>query len=215
LTDFGLGPREWSPRWGKGTVDDVRREIVKWMESKDLYHDVHVYTQEEWQKRGEKFGNTGILTITAEGPFYQVMNYPESKADVRLIDEFNAFMDKLGFWTEQGYAWTWHLYPKESGPTMGEGETGKPLLTVLGIIATTRPRTVFRQADRYFSLQDLAGQVRRDIKKSADAKEALEAPIYSFEKDENEDFIIYRKEEGKQKVTFVEARSKVRTDPWG
>jgi len=215
VTDFGLGPREWSPRWGKDTLENLRREIGMWLKARDLDHGVRIYTQEEWKRRGEKYGNDAVLTMTAEGTFNHIMNYPESRADFKIINDFVALLAKLGFWSEQGYSWTWHLYPMETGPVMGEVETKRPLLTVLGSVAETRPRAVFRQADRYFPLHDLIRQVRKEINRATGAKDALEAPIYSAELDENDDFIIYREEGGKKKVTFVEARSKVPTDPWG
>lgn len=215
MTDFRAGPREWSPRYGKGTIEDVAREILRWLKEKDLAYGVTLYSQDDWKKRGEKYGNDAVLTLTAEGTFNHIMNYPESKADFRIVDQFNELLDRLGLWGEQGYSWTWHLYPKESGSTLGETEAKRPLLTVLSSVADTRPRAVFKQADRYFPLHDLISQVRREINRATGAKDALEAPVYSAEIDANDDFIIYRQEGGKKKVTFVEARSKVPTDPWG
>ena len=215
MTDFGLGPREWSPRWGENTLEDLQRRILVWLKERDLEHGVTIYSQDKWKERGEKYGNDALFTLTAEGTFNHIMNYPEGKAAFKIIDDWNAFLDTLGVWAEQGYSWTWHFYPTEKGPSMGESGEGKPLLTVLGRIAETRPKTVFRQADRYFSLKDLIDQVRRDAKKSATARAALEAPVYTAEADASDDLIIYRVEAGQKKVTFVEARSKVPTDPWG
>lgn len=213
---MAIGPREWSPRFSGRTREGIKKQVEDWLENYELSRGVRVYTQQEWIKRGERYGNDAVVTITAEGTFNHIMNYPESREDIRLIEKFKSFLDHLGLWSEQGFSWTWHLYAKEeTGPIMGEAEPKKPLLTLLSSIAMTRPRLVLRQADRYFSIADVIAQARRDRKKSEKAREVLDAPIYSAEQDPQDNLIIWRDEEGQRKVTFVEARSTVKTDPWG
>jgi hypothetical protein len=68
----------------------------------DFGEDTHVFTQEEWRKRGEAYGNNAPFVITTEGPFYDIYNYgtlPETR------DRFDAIAAKHGYYFEPAYAW--------------------------------------------------------------------------------------------------------------
>jgi ubiquitin-protein ligase len=90
-----------------------RRAIEQYLQSRELSHDSHVYTQEEWRARGEKYGNEAPLTITTEGPLYALLNRGDWETAADELADFNRFLESLGLYYELGYAWTVHLYPTE------------------------------------------------------------------------------------------------------
>ena len=206
------GPREWSPRPVEKWALDVKAKIEEWLKDNQVSTDAHVYTNKEWNDRGEKYGNNAVLTIAAEGPFYRMMNYAEHWSDRVLQEKFSKFLDRLNLWYEQGYAWTWHLYPK-SEAKMGEGVAKKPLLTVLSTIQFTQPRMVLMQGRSYFRIEDLIDQARRDAANDETARVSLEAQIYSAEKGPDGKLVIWRDASGGRKATFVEPGSTQVTDP--
>lgn len=56
--------------------------------------------------------NSDFLTMTFEGPFYDVINYflPAPKYCDKLIEEFNDILKKYNKYYELGYAWSLALY---------------------------------------------------------------------------------------------------------
>lgn len=55
--------------------------------------------------------HSDFLTMTFEGPFYDVINYYLStKYCDKLIEEFNDILKKYKKYYEQGYAWSLALY---------------------------------------------------------------------------------------------------------
>lgn len=206
------GPREWSPRKPEKRTLEIKSKIQEWMDDNKLSRDAHIYTPKEWEDRGEKYGEGSLLTIAAEGSFYRVMNDPESWSDKRLREQFVQMLNRMGLWFEQGYSWTWHIYPKDS-VTMGESVQKKPLLTVLSTIQFTQPRMVLMQGRSYFRIEDLIDQARRDAANDAAARASLEAQIYSAEKGPDGKLVIWRDAAGGRKATFVEPGSTEVTDP--
>lgn len=95
----------------------------------------------------------------------------------------------------------------------GLGRAGVPILTLLGAIAMVRPDLVLMQGRKWFRIEALMKQARRDAKQSEDARAALEAPIYTVGKDEDGKLVIWREAAGGQKATFVEPGSYIQTDP--
>jgi hypothetical protein len=96
----------------------VRQKILDWLQDYDISTSmVHVYTQDEWRARNEPYGNDAAYTITMEGELYTIMNNPTGPEDVRLSQEFVAFLESLGFEYEMGFAWSIHLYPEEPAPS--------------------------------------------------------------------------------------------------
>lgn len=80
--------------------------IMRWLEGRDLAYGVSLYTQEEWRKRKEPFGDDAVITLTAEGPFNHEMNYGDGK----VYEAFTKFAKGLGLHMEQGFSWSWHLH---------------------------------------------------------------------------------------------------------
>ena len=50
-----------------------------------------------------------ILTMTFEGPLYDMINYGDWP---KAMERFNAILDKYGVWYELGEAWNLTLYEK-------------------------------------------------------------------------------------------------------
>lgn len=92
-------------------------------------------------------------------------------------------------------------------------ETGIPIQTLLGAIAMVRPDFVLMQGREWFRIEELIRQARRDAKQSAEARAALEAPIYTVGKGEDGKLVIWREAAGGRKATFVEPGSSIQTDP--
>lgn len=83
-------------------VETARERIELWMRAHDLWHDCHFYSGEEWKARGEPFGNNDDFTMTCEGDF---VHYSGTEVEER----FYEFARSLGYFCEQGYAWSWHF----------------------------------------------------------------------------------------------------------
>jgi ubiquitin-protein ligase len=108
-----MGTLEWTPstRYSK-KPEALKAFITDWLRKHDLLYDTKVYTPDEWLARGEKYGERSLLTITTEGPLYDMMN---DGWNPRLYEKFQAFLTSIGIWYELGYAWSIHLYPKQEG----------------------------------------------------------------------------------------------------
>jgi hypothetical protein len=71
-----------------------------------------LYTQDEWQDRGEKYGlpATGGTLVT-EGEINHALNYGyRGDFDWSFHNEFTEFCKKHGYYWEMGYSWTVHFY---------------------------------------------------------------------------------------------------------
>jgi hypothetical protein len=93
-------------------VDDLPNAIKAWLKKRKLDYDVFFFSASAWQDRGEKYGKGSLFTMTAEGTLNHILNYPETKADVRIAEAFLKFLEKLGIYYVQGYAWSFHFYTR-------------------------------------------------------------------------------------------------------
>lgn len=101
-------------------------ELQRWLEKKKLTSGAILYTQWDWRimepitGRGQGIGVNAPVTLTMEGSAlgYSLSYGPESAADRRLVEEFNAFLEERGYYVEVGYTWSFHLYPT--------GQPGRP-----------------------------------------------------------------------------------------
>jgi len=76
-------------------------------------HDVElgctsIYSKEEWNDRGEIYGLGADFTIASEDEFLSRIEY-SSNWDFQT--NFHEFLESIGYWYEQGYHWSFHLYP--------------------------------------------------------------------------------------------------------
>jgi hypothetical protein len=92
-------------------VSDVPNAVWAWLEKKKVTYDANLYTPEAWAARGETYGQGSLFTITSEGPLNHIINDPQGRADMKFIQDFGAFLGKLGIYYEQGFSWSLHFYP--------------------------------------------------------------------------------------------------------
>jgi hypothetical protein len=87
-------------------VSSMQQDYEAFLKKHDLDIDTHFYTQDEWQARGEPFGNNAELSLTFEGALYHLLNYHGGE----LADAFYAIAGKYGYYVDLGYAWSAHFY---------------------------------------------------------------------------------------------------------
>lgn len=87
-------------------LSEMREEYARFLRKNGLEIDTCFYSKQEWQARGEPFGNGADLSLVFEGALYQVLNYNGGA----LADAFYDIATKYGYWVELGYAWSAHFY---------------------------------------------------------------------------------------------------------
>lgn len=93
---------------------EIIRAINDFLDDNDasLRGDAFVYTREEWQRRGEPYGNEAICTLVIDGsPMYDALNY--GSYGWGTSDKFHKLIEDMGCCYEQGFAWTVHIYYKD------------------------------------------------------------------------------------------------------
>jgi len=92
-------------------VERVEKAVRQWAKELDIsLTDTSFYSQEDWAKRKERFGNQAEVSITTEGELNLILTYgtyPHAR------DSFYELIEKLGYWFELGYSWSIHLYKPE------------------------------------------------------------------------------------------------------
>jgi hypothetical protein len=107
-----MGTLEWTPSTSlPREPEELKKLVTDWLRRNKLLYDTTVYTPEEWRERGEKYGGGAVLNIATEGPMYNMLNYGENP---KLYEKWQQFLISIRLWEELGYAWSVHLYPKES-----------------------------------------------------------------------------------------------------
>lgn len=203
---------EWSPRWSESKIAEIKKRLETWLKAHSVSLDARVYTRDEWEKRGEKYGNDALVTIAAEGSFYEMMNYPNSY-ELKTQDRFRAFIKQMGLFMEQGLAWTWHFYPEtESGPTLGKSGSLHPstLFSVLGEIATFRPKLVLMKGADYFRIEELLAAGRKLV--HSDSPTALlihRTAQFSWAEDLRSKIVIWQESPRGRRPIYVEPGSEV------
>jgi hypothetical protein len=99
----------------------LRKAVEAWMKANrdSLAYGAKLYSRDEWEERGERYGNGAALTMVIDGAgIYRVLNYPESKADFDLYDRFYRRWDRYGFYCELGFGWSLHFYPTPGGEAL-------------------------------------------------------------------------------------------------
>ena len=111
-------------------------DIIRYLQKHDLFYDVliyingHRYSSESknsveimdsgngpYYDQGSydvkdyiEYASPGILTMSFEGPLYEALNYPETKAQYAVEDDLQNICAKYKLYFEQGYAWSLAVY---------------------------------------------------------------------------------------------------------
>lgn len=103
LIDFEL---ESSPE-----VYEAAMKVWAWLKRRGLTYDAAIFSRYRWDTvRNERYGRGALFTITHEGPLNELVNYP-SKAQMKVLRQFDAMLSGLQLFYEMGYAWSLHFYP--------------------------------------------------------------------------------------------------------
>lgn len=121
------GAKEWYRRAKKfftpksyGSSANLKKQTQRLLSDLDLDHDTWVYTQDEWRKRGEPYGNDAVLSIASEGGLYRLINGGPPRDELGRaawqaeIDTFNAWLERYRLYYEMGFAWSFHFYPLDA-----------------------------------------------------------------------------------------------------
>lgn len=88
----------------------MKRELERYWRSLDLWHDAQWYSKTAWRERGEPYGNDAPLSLTFEGPLYEVFNYGESRMAQDVYERTLQIAQQHGFWFELGFGWSMHFH---------------------------------------------------------------------------------------------------------
>lgn len=117
----------------KPTIRKLAKEIRQFLLDNEMWIDTRIYfngmayatddgkhyyyndpehlveLQDEDPKRYTEYAGP-YLTMTFEGPFYEVMNGYMGRLGYRLEEEFHALLRKYGLYAEMGHAWDLSVY---------------------------------------------------------------------------------------------------------
>lgn len=81
------------------------------------YEQIDGYSEPVWKSKTDdikptcEYANENTLTMTFEGPLYEVLNYClDMEYCDKLTKEFNAILEKYKMYYEQGHEWSLSLY---------------------------------------------------------------------------------------------------------
>ena len=88
------------------TVEEFGRDLMAWLKARELDGDTRFYTNDEWKKRGETYGNSSICTVTTEGDLNRIVNF---EGDDEIYQQLDRFVESYGLFWELGYGWDMHF----------------------------------------------------------------------------------------------------------
>lgn len=93
-------------------LNDFLGELRAASGDNSLVGDAKVYTQQQWVRRGERYGTNGAAILSFDGSWlYEVFNhYDCGKCATKWRTRFDGLLKENGFWYEIGEAWFLHVY---------------------------------------------------------------------------------------------------------
>ena len=91
---------------------EIHAELTDFLITRDLATDVSFYNPKQWADRSETVGNRALLSLTFEGAFYRVMNYPTDPTERQWQEEVQDILLAYGCYYELGYSWSLHIYER-------------------------------------------------------------------------------------------------------
>lgn len=61
-----------------------------------------------------EYGVDEWVSMSFEGPFNHMINYPQCSRDDRIVNEFEELLNSMGGFSELGYAWSLNVVPYSS-----------------------------------------------------------------------------------------------------
>lgn len=58
-----------------------------------------------------EYGVDKWVSMSFEGPFNHMINYPQCKRDDRIVNKFEKLLNSMGGYSELGYAWSLNVVP--------------------------------------------------------------------------------------------------------
>jgi len=92
------------------SIEKLRRSVREWLVEHELGGDTAFYTPEEWRAREEPYLAGSALVLVFEGELYRIINSHHEDC-IKLYDEFEQFVRRLGYFFELGHAWNMGFYP--------------------------------------------------------------------------------------------------------
>lgn len=104
-------------------IEQLANEVRSFLEQNELWSDIRIYfndrcydsekkeTLENIKARDylEYAASEHILSMSFEGPLYDIINYGECDS---LLDKFDKIFEKYGLYYELGHAWNLTCYPR-------------------------------------------------------------------------------------------------------
>lgn len=96
----------------KGLTSD----ILIYYDGKRISFDDGIPVVKEGYKASKyfEFAVDDWVSMSFEGPFNHMMNYPCCLEDRQIVQEFEELLDSLGGYSEMGYAWSLNVVPNNN-----------------------------------------------------------------------------------------------------
>ncbi len=92
-------------------VEKFAKELKEFLKSNGMGTEPTYYTMEDWQDRGEPYGNDAEGgTLTSEGELCNALTLVDTLPRALFLDRFTEWCNERGFFWEQGFHWTVHFY---------------------------------------------------------------------------------------------------------
>ena len=92
-------------------VEELKSDVLAWLKSNDLFYDTAIYTNAEWKKRRERYGNDASLVVTTEGPLHGILNgYYDSDFAYNIQEGLADMLKDRGYWYDLGESWMILIY---------------------------------------------------------------------------------------------------------
>jgi hypothetical protein len=91
-------------------IERLKQRVEEWLIEHELNSNTTFYTGEGWKARGEAYLADSGLILVFEGELYRNVN-GDHVDSIRVYNEFEGFVRRLGYFFELGHAWSMGFYP--------------------------------------------------------------------------------------------------------
>jgi hypothetical protein len=86
----------------------LKKDLTAFLKAHN-FDNTKMYTQAEWQLRGERWLNDSPFVLTTEDALYDDLNYGEY--GYSFYNELTELANKNGYYFELGFSWCLGFYP--------------------------------------------------------------------------------------------------------